>query len=616
MLQTIEPSAERVFQRSKRPYQCFTAGVFFIGFFVVGSGCGWALDPAIDSPMYKDPLVPHAKVAYVFGKGLIPLWREALEQSGADVPCQAALTIIRAHKQGMPGLVALDTPLIRLLADPNRHPTVHLACARALVELNARASAPALWKTMENGDPELAAVIEPALARWDYLPARKLWLKRLNESSANGQAVIRAIQCLGTVRAAEAVEPLRAQVLALDTKPGVRLEAARALGAIRTSGEEDDARRLLKSASHDPVRRISAATLLSRHRGKDAIHILQDSLNDTEPAVARIALTRLTTIDPRLVLPSLTTLLGNRDSEVRLGAIQVLVHEVTRARLSLLADRCDDAHPAVRMRARTELLALAGRPEFRSPIITLASRLLHGKDWRGQEQAAILLAQLGHRPAATRLVALLNSNQPDVCLAAAWGVRRLADPETLPAAYAYVRALHEDLIGTEFHPAPRQAMAGVFDDQMSQLIQFIGKSQYHRADSLLRAFVPKETKSPRPPVGPEARAAAIWALGLFHENKPEPALTAIISKPLIDVLQHMTFDDPRVYHMAIIALARMKSAGALRLVSQFYRAHKPSLDPANNAAGWAIEHLTGKPVPHEATIVRVRGGWFLRPAMP
>jgi HEAT repeat protein len=574
-------------------------------------------DPLIDSPMYRDPVLYRAKVVYVFNKGLIPLWREALEHAGADIPCQAALAVVAAHRQGLHGLEVLQEPLIHALTDPNRHPTVRLAAARALIELNAQASAPSLFRQVEGGDADLCALIEPALARWDYKPARKLWLARLTDPPPGGQALIRAIRCLGAVHATEATKALHELLFSANTSVAIQLEAARALGAIQTSGAEADARRLLAAGEHNTLRRLVAAALLRYHTEHDAISILQQLLADPEPAVVRIAVERLTAIDPESVLPALVPLLHNRDVEVRLDAMRVLVREITLKRLPLLAARCNDVHPKVRVQARLDLHTLAARPDYHGPVITLASRLLNGKDWRGQEQAALLLAQLGHQPAAKRLLTLLNSNRPEVCLAAAWGLRRLADPETLPAVYAYVRALHQDIFADENAPGSRRSVANVFDEQLSQLIQFLGKSRYGAAEKTLRILAPKASKGvPRPPVGAEARAAAIWALGLLHENKPDPAVTAIIEKPLKDILAGPNFDYPSVFRMCIIALARMRSPGALGLVSQFYHDKKPSLSPTNNAAGWAIEHLTGKPVPHEATIVRTRGGWFLRPSTP
>ncbi len=55
----------------------------------------------------------------------------------------------------------------------------------------------------------------------------------------------------------------------------------------------------------------------------------------------------------------------------------------------------------------------------------------------------------------------------------------------------------------------------------------------------------------------------------------------------------------------------MKAREALGTLRRFYQQKKPSLDPVNNACGWAIEQLTGEKVPPAQPIRRERRDWFL-----
>ncbi|HZU38439.1 MAG TPA: HEAT repeat domain-containing protein [Gemmataceae bacterium] len=575
------------------------------------SASSWDRD--IDSPMFRDPVLPRARVEYTFPKNIAAVWREALERPGADLPCQAALAIAEAHRQGMLGLEPLIEPLRRALDDASRHPSVRLAAAGALIELNARTMASNLFRLAETGDQDLRNLIEPALARWDYQPARAVWLKRLNQRDTPPHALVLAVRGLGLVRQAQAAQPLRKLVFDAQQSAAIRLEAAWALGRIQTAGAESDAQRLLAGGTGNIVRRLAAVALLRHHQGTAGELLLQGLLKDPEPAVVRPALKRLAELDPRVILPNLEPLLANRDAEVRLAAVKVLFQEMTPARLPLLVDRCHDPHPRVRVRARRFLRTLADRPAYRPAIITQVSQLLAGNDWRAQEQAAILLPELGHVPAAPRLVELLDSNRPEVCVAAAWGVRQLDDPAMLPAVLRYVQRPHQDIITFGTRLAPRNAMAGAFDDQMAQLIQFLGKNRYRPAEAILRQFVPKAPPQSRAPVGGHARAAAIWALGLLHENHSDPEVSALVEQPLWAVLTGPNPDDERVFRMCLITLARMRSPAALKLANIFYRIKKPTTNSINNAAGWAVEHITGKPVPHEATEVRTVGRWFLAP---
>ena len=60
------------------------------------------------------------------------------------------------------------------------------------------------------------------------------------------------------------------------------------------------------------------------------------------------------------------------------------------------------------------------------------------KQWRGLEQATILLTLLDHKAAAKRMVQLLPTDRPEVAVTAAWGLRNLADPDTLQPVVDYV----------------------------------------------------------------------------------------------------------------------------------------------------------------------------------
>ncbi len=569
-----------------------------------------AWDRTIDSPMFRDPAPPRGHIVKVFPKGIASLWRDVLEQPGVDLPCQAALAIADAHRLGMKHVDSAIPILRRLIDRQGQHPDIYLATARALIELNARSAAPSLFRHAESGDRDLRDLIEPALARWHDADIVPVWLERLRNAYADDWGRVLAMRGLAQMQEQKAVGLLHELLFADRTPTPLFEEAARALGMIRTTGGENDARRL--AASPERKRRLAAVLLLSRHSSSSAIDIIKRLVEDPEPAVVRAALDRLTQLDPKQV-PHPDRLLRHSDAMVRLKALDVVFHEITEARLAWLAERCDDIHPEVRHQARTLLHTLAARSKFREAILKHSVALLNGTDWRGQEQAAILLAELDYHLVNQRLLKLLRADRPEVCVAAGWALRRLADPETLPPVLAYVRGTHDDVNENRKDPALETAFVLGFDEQMSQLVQLLGKSRYGPADSVLRHLAPRDTPRPHSPYGAKTRAAAFWALGLLHQGHADPDVVRIAEKPLRDV-QRLIFDDARVYRMCAITLGRMRSKDSVSLLHQFFRTGKPNLDPVNNAAGWAIEQITGKPIPHDAEILRTIGGWSLRPA--
>src|SRR5262249_43452274 len=146
------------------------------------------------------------------------------------------------------------------------------------------------------------------------------------------------------------------------------------------------------------------------------------------------ALQRLLEIDSKLALPVLDSALASSDAKVRALGVETLLREATTERLRLLADKLDDPHPEVRIKARHALQDLASKSQFKDEVIKQGMRILAGQDWRGLEQATILLARLNHKPAAGRIAELLQFERPEVFVPAAWALRRLAVPGTLPAA--------------------------------------------------------------------------------------------------------------------------------------------------------------------------------------
>ena len=588
---------------------------FPLAFVLVAGAGGLAQGDEPDSGMYRDPEIPVARAVKTHPKGLAELWLVALDRPEREVQSRAALAIATAHETGMPGLAATAPALIRLLDRPDQHPAVLASAARALVALDARGAAPAFLGLATAGDPDLRNVLELALARWDYKPARDLWLERIGQPPPHGHGLLLAVRCLGTVREERAAVRLRELALSPEAPPPVRLAAARALGEIRTAGSEADAGRLAGDATpRGTTARLAAASVLRRHGGAEAIGLLQRLAQDAEPAVAEAALTRLTELGAEHVLPVLTAALASPAAGVRGHGVEAMFRTPSEEHVRGLTRTLSDPHPDVRVRARRCLRDLAAA-NWR-PAVTEGAMQTLTANWRGQEQAAILLAQLGHKSAAGRMAELLKSDRPDVFVAAAWGLGQLAAPETLPAVLDHVRRRHADLLRSGPTAGLRGATAEALDRHLSHLVQFLGQARYRPADPTLRALVPRFLRAGMPPeftpVGAETRAAAIWALGLLHEGKPEDELVELIETRLTGD-GAMGHDDERVRRMAAVALGRMQAKQSLPVLRDLSDGNRPSGDAVANACRWSVARQTGDPLPPAGTIETPQRDWFLCP---
>src|SRR5262249_46753327 len=189
--------------------------------------------------------------------------------------------------------------------------------------------------------------------------------------------LVRAIQALAVVKETRAVQRLRELTLSIREPGPIRLEAARALASLRAEGAEKDAARLAADTSaKGVVSRVAGATLLSGHRGDEAVTLLGQLARDKEPSVAVIAVGGLLQIDVKLLLKLVGSLRDSSDARLRGFAVEVFRREPSEEYVHLLGDLLDDPHPTVRARAREALLQLAKKQQFAKQVIAEGTRML------------------------------------------------------------------------------------------------------------------------------------------------------------------------------------------------------------------------------------------------
>lgn len=557
--------------------------------------------------MYRDPELTVPPVQYTLDPRNVELWREALRRPEAEYQYRAADAISRAQRQGFPDLHVAVPELLKLLQDQQTQPFVKAAAAQALITLDASESSALLWESARTGGFELRQIVEPALARWNFQPIRSVWQDRLINPVARRQDVLLAISGVAAVGDTTALRHLLAIVRDPLRPDGIRLAAAQAAGALADSGLEPFVVDLMGAAGTAKLPRLCAVALLSRHSSETARKQLLGLARDPEPTVAGPALKRLFAIDPGLLVPLVSELAKHVDAGVRSWAAQTYLALPSVERIPLLAELLDDPHPNVRKRVREGLFDVAHQAEFRAAVETSALHVLSRDSWRGQEQATLLLAALDHEPAASRLVDLLESPRPEVMVAAAWGLRMLAVPQTLPAI---------------LNKAERQTVARTtgtltvdfqaVDRQVGHLFEALALMNADDAIPLMKRYVAKNTA-----LGEYSRAAAIWGLGLLLKDSSDEELANQLMGRAKDI-DGMPPELELVRQMCAVTLGRMKASSQLE---QMKKLLGPIVDPdhAEVALRWAIREISGEELPPPQPRIIPRGGWFLmstRPATP
>ncbi len=224
-------------------------------------------------------------------------------------------------------------------------------------------------------------------------------------------------------------------------------------------------------------------------------------------------------------------------------------------------------------------------------------QVLAGDSWQGQEQAALLLGALEHQPAADRLVELLESPRPEVGIATAWALRKVAVQETIPALIDRAKRLTEQ--------RRTKGDSQTLDEEVAHLFEALGVLHAADATPLVLEYVPKRAGWHL------SRGAAIWAIGHLNAGTRDSELEAKLSGRILD-FDPQPSESSLVKQMSSIALGRMQAVDQASMLRQYAESDDVEIS-LQLALGWAVRELTGEilPPPDPATVSQ--GDWFLQP---
>lgn len=561
--------------------------------------------PTLTSAMDNDPQLASLVDEYYLPNDWADLWRAALTGPEEDLRREAATALMRLHQLGAADITQMNGAML----DGFRTATndvVRLSIAAALIQLDVRESAADLFDFARSGNQTICRMIEPALARWQFQPIRDVWLERVQRpSSVTTTHLVLAAEGLAAAKRDDAVPELLRLAVDVSASTEVRLAASVALGSLTSAGLTNTSRQLASDQSgKNFVNRLIAANLLAGHQGPEAEQLMFAFAQDHRPAVAAIALERLLEINPESVYPVADELLTRKDAEVRRLAAMSLVSRPSETAVERLADLLSDPHPDVRRFVRESLQHLMQTDAHASVVLRETERVLAGEDWRGLEQAARLLGHVDHEPAAARLIELLNDDRLEVGVTAAWSLRELAVPDTLPAIHAFMSQTCESL---PLNPLQSTGTKLTLrnDACLSYLFETVGQAKLLSAAPVLLKFVPK-----RGDMGVRSRSAAIWALGhIFAIDPPEKLVRHLISRMGDASLIQPEYPEVRV--AAAISLGRMHAAQAVEPMQSAMTEMRVG-SRVYEACQWAISQIKGTPQPVSQPTQRPPQRPFLR----
>ncbi|TWU10418.1 HEAT repeat domain-containing protein [Allorhodopirellula heiligendammensis] len=560
-----------------------------------------AIDPfaEYDMAMYQRPAFPPIQVDQVFSDGLLELWTKALNRPDVELQRMVIDSLSIAHQGGLPGADGLRPKLRELMTVPDQNLDLVRSAAHALIVLESKTDAALLGDTAILHGGTVAQMIEPALANWQSDAMKDVWLERLRSSISSPSSLLRAIHGLGELDATEAHDPLVELVKQRRTSMRIRLAAARALARLGSPELIELAAAIQSENSMtETLTAILAIELLQGETGDEAYPLLENLLDHPSVAVQSGALTQLLRMDPHRVDAHLSDYVNSRDPGIRLACARSMIATQKFERIRILAAMLDDENPMLRREVAAGLVKLGKQPDLHAEVCQRVADVLAKDSWRGCEQATVVLARMDYEPAGQRMVELLAHPRGEVKVATAWGLTQLRVTDLLPAMLDRAETVHEAFQSGDLN----DSIPGL-SDQVAHLFIAMGDQEYDAAAPLMRSYLPKNFA-----LGQHSRAAAAWALGLIHENDPQHDLIAIMLERLNDT-ESLEPETAEVRQMCAVSIGRMNAESALPNL----RENAGSEAAASRACDWAIERMTGEPVPVFTAHRSEVGGWFLSP---
>jgi HEAT repeat protein len=382
----------------------------------------------------------------------------------------------------------------------------------------------------------------------------------------------------------------------------LRLAAGTALGVIFTNGLAGEVRELTnRDRADDPLSGLIAVRMLASHQDSESISLLQQLARDKNTAVQALALKRLGQIDHKLAASFAldpqsreTFSVKHPDANVRLALIESLYSLSDAQAISVLRAFLDDPHPGNRTTAGDALYHLAqNNAEFRDAVLQELLGALSETSWRTLERAAIVAGGLDGEASADALIRLLAHPRKEVAVASAWALKEIAVEATLPVV---LNRLKENLdTRHDFNTEQGRALTEIAESQSQHLNEQLGLMKYPAAEASFRRLIPPMDPN-RQLNDPLTRATAIWALGLIHEDKPNPELTALLMGRL-NMIYDMFNPEPLIVGEAsAYAAGWMRDASGLKDL-QTYAGRSGVERNVPHAAAWAVGRITGNTIP-------------------
>ncbi len=538
-----------------------------------------------------------------FPDGLVELWMRALKRQEPELQRLIIDTMAMAFEEKLQGLDVAVEELVKLASADKQDLDVIRAALQTLIVLDVRDEQQLFADLAAAKGAAISEIVEPALADWRSNVMEDAWITRVREQAASPSQMIRAIKGLAAIGSKGGNGALQSLVLNTSALRQLRMAAARALGELSPADQLALSSELQKTEGQQVLDALLGLALIDGLDSAEAVAVLQKYAAYENSVVQSLALGHLYRVDFQLVLPHLGRLLDSRDVNVRWWCARALVDGRRPEDVAAVAGLLNDVNPGLRSFVASSLVDFAADQSLSPLVLSEVEKVIAGDNWRGCEQACVVFGKLDHEASADRMVELLGHPRGDVKVAAAWGLTQLRVAEVLPDMLDHAESVYEGLKSGQLNAG----MPGV-TFHLAHLCLAFGDQGYTAAEALLLKLVPKSYD-----YGEYARPAAVWSLGVFHANDPQPELVSSLVERLEDDAG-MVPEIELVRIMSAVSLGRMNAESAIDSLAKY--AAKTNL--LASATRWGMEEITGEPValPRPKPTTNTKNQWFLTPLTP
>lgn len=491
----------------------------------------------------------------------------------------AAQTILRLSDHSALDGPALLEALLTRLEQGEPQPYVRKEMVAAACALDDGTSAERLWSVVHD-DFFTRPILERACIRWGQAQPLELWRDQLRSFESGTHERARALQGIAAVGSASDLPSLIAIATDGIASPVDRLAAAEAIGRLSTTDQLPLAQQLRdSSASLGDLMSISVLGDQADRSHQDFVAAVAE---EGEIVAQRRAYAWMCRLDKERALSKATAYIMHRDPVIRELSVQQLVESDADDTLGILAQALHDKHPDVRNTTRALLLARAAlSTEQQQLISSIVAETIQRQDWRSLEQALRLTVDMHLSEHVPRLLELLEHNQSEVSITAAWALRHLATEEVhLQAMLEHAQILMHIQNGDT---QPTDPIDESDLRRVAHLLEALGMRRFEPAQEMLLKYVPKDNQK----MGLITRMAGMWGCGKMWEGQENRKLADELCARIAD--KSALFGEPEsIRYAAMIALGWLADPATLDSIRAY---GEPLPTPIGHATAWAVSRV-------------------------